>query len=223
MQEEKLPIESEVQPKKRGRKPKNEKLETSDTLIEEKATKKRGRKPKAKVESAIAEVTTLSDSNDNLDNQIKPEKKKRGRQPRTDGPQWRDTPEPSQVENENEAEEQALFVPYTSDDFAYATHQQDDESEQVADTETDDDIPTSYSTTDDDLIQDNYQNSWSAEDEDDDDEIVASEQNNEDIVEIDLTENDNSKSFKSFSLITKLYSVFEFFPPNESLIFTHNI
>ena len=106
MQEEKLPIESEVQPKKRGRKPKTEKLETSDTNTEEKTAKKRGRKPKAKVEAAVAEVTTLNNSNDNLEIQTKPESKKRGRQPRTDGPQWRDTPEPSQIENENDAEEQ---------------------------------------------------------------------------------------------------------------------
>ena len=164
MEENQLPLEQSVQPKKRGRKPKNAQLEVNQdiTLVEEKAPKKRGRKSK----------TEISETSDVLAENIAQEKakakkgKSSKRLPRTDGPQWRDAPELPQTDSseENQQQEEILFVASESDDFAFATQVEDEKPEEMVD-DFDEDIPTSYSTTDDDLIQDNYQNSWSADDD----------------------------------------------------------
>ncbi len=149
MQEEQQQPQQQEQslPKKRGRKPKNQPIADSTEVTT--PPKKRGRKPKNK--TAEKELLfNIERTEENPQN----------------GPQWRDAPEPSQepVQEADDVEEITFDAP-TSDDFAYATSNEDKSSEG----ESDDNIPTSYSTTDEDLIQDNYQNSWVDDEEEKDD------------------------------------------------------
>ena len=138
----------EKQPKKRGRKPKTAVAATPEAV---KQPKRRGRPPKAK---QAEEVSASSE-------QI----------PETPvvvptGPQWRDAPEPAAEPESEQTRDESLFVP-ASDDFAYASSSDERSSDPRDDGgfQSNDDIPTSYSTTDEDLVQDNYKNSWSYADD----------------------------------------------------------
>ncbi len=169
MEENQTQIEQQVQPKKRGRKPKSAKVEEVIS-IEEKAPKKRGRKPREKNSESTEELVQVAEQKnvDVLEKSDTKKAKRQPRKPRTDGPQWRDAPEvqESNQTEENQQQDEILFVASESDDFAYAT-QPEEEKPQSDNEDFDDDIPTSYSTTDEDLIQDNYQNSWIADDDED--------------------------------------------------------
>ena len=128
------------QPKKRGRKPKAAEQpqpetfnpEAAQTDLISQAPKKRGRKPKQKDAAPESGSESPAES---------APKKRRGRPPRADGPQWRDAPavpDKPEAENESGAEAEALFVPQ-SDDFAYASEREAPEPRSDAE----DNIPTS--------------------------------------------------------------------------------
>ncbi len=140
----------EKQPKKRGRKPKTAAAATPEESVV-KQPKRRGRPPKAKQAEQIP---------------APPEQTSETPAAAATGPQWRDAPEPAAEPESAQTRDESLFVP-AADDFAYASPADDRPSETCYDGESqsDDDIPASYSTTDEDLVQDNYKNSWNYDDE----------------------------------------------------------
>lgn len=175
-------------PKKRGRKPKSENSESA-----EKSAKKRPGRPKKNAaetqplparqadESAEGESASLDAVLDNAVKQRKTGGARKTKIPRNDGPQWRDTPAPSQTrEQESAAEENSeaeIFVHKDkSDDFAYDTSNGGAEASRESDGDergeggAEDDIPTSFSTTDDDLNPDGYR--ANADDSDDERRIA---------------------------------------------------
>ena len=173
MEEEQQNLFEESAPvqKKRGRPKKSEQNQPSEA-----AAKKRGRPKKSESGRQISDAQEIPQSDEaqaasipesagakSLDETLEGEVKRRrargGRSakiPRTDGPQWRDAPAaaPQEAERQDGGEsddEAEIFVHKDkSDDFEYATHSEETREE------SDDDIPTSFSTTDEDLDPDAY-------------------------------------------------------------------
>ena len=141
--------------KKRGRKPKNQTAESSDSQTAPKVAKKRGRPKKAKVSEE--EVSGMGAQSENPPAESVPEagnvetpssNAADNNATLSSGPQWRDV----HVEAEDSySPDNEIFTGSDSgDDFAYSKSSRDDA--------VDDEIPQYFSTSDEDLDPDAYRN-----------------------------------------------------------------
>ena len=141
--------------KKRGRKPKNQTAESSDSQTAPKVAKKRGRPKKAKVSEE--EVSGMGAQSENSPAESVPEagnvetpssNAADNNATLSSGPQWRDV----HVEAEDSySPDNEIFTGSDSgDDFAYSKSSRDDA--------VDDEIPQYFSTSDEDLDPDAYRN-----------------------------------------------------------------
>lgn len=141
--------------KKRGRKPKNQTAESSDSQTAPKVAKKRGRPKKAKVSEE--EVSGMGAQSENPSAESVPEagnvetpssNAADNNATLSSGPQWRDV----HVEAEDSySPDNEIFTGSDSgDDFAYSKSSRDDA--------VDDEIPQYFSTSDEDLDPDAYRN-----------------------------------------------------------------